>query len=596
MLDAARAAGWHPVAASGDLPFRHVYQAELWGQELAVWRADDGFVNVWENRCLHRGVRLSIGHNLGSELRCQYHGWRYANRSAGCTYIPAHPADAPARTICNRTFERVERYGLVWTALAPDGAFPAVAALEGGPGLALRAIPVAAPPGVVADALTDYSFAPAVRADGAEARMTCERPGPATVVLEAVAGGAGERLVLFVQPVDAHRSVIRGVLAEAPPDEARLAVLRDHSARLSALRDRIEASVAGAAMPASLRGEPAPPPVPTHAGPGQSTEEAPPTGAGRTAALRVVVAAKRPVASDVASFRLEPLTGTLPAFQPGAHIDVHLPNALVRQYSITNGPDETGAYVIAVKREEPSRGGSACLHDVVGEGDVLAISEPRSNFPLRRDAVRTLLLAGGIGLTPLLSMARTLSLSALAFELHHFARDAAHAPLADAVAALGEAAHVHLGLDAQATGERIEALLTGYAEHDHVYVCGPAPMIAATRASAERLGWPESAVHYEHFANENAIDTGSGFEIVLARSGVTLEVPAGSTIVEVLREHGLDIVTSCEQGACGTCKVAVLEGEPDHQDVYLGASERAGGKVMMACVSRARSARLVLDL
>lgn len=97
-------AQWYPVASSTDLPMRHVYQGQLWGRELAVWRADDGFVNVWENRCLHRGVRLSIGLNEGRELRCIYHGWRYANRTAGCTYIPAHPADAPARTICNNTY------------------------------------------------------------------------------------------------------------------------------------------------------------------------------------------------------------------------------------------------------------------------------------------------------------------------------------------------------------------------------------------------------------------------------------------------------------------------------------------------------------
>jgi len=114
---------WHPIAASTDLPLRHVYQGQLWGRELAVWRADDGHVNVWENRCLHRGVRLSIGLNEGGELRCLYHGWRYANRTAGCTYIPAHPADAPARTICNTTYRSLETQGLIWCAIDPVAAF-----------------------------------------------------------------------------------------------------------------------------------------------------------------------------------------------------------------------------------------------------------------------------------------------------------------------------------------------------------------------------------------------------------------------------------------------------------------------------------------
>ncbi len=567
--------GWHPIAASDDLPYRHAFQGELFGRELVAWRADDDFVNVWENRCLHRGVRLSIGTNLGSALRCQYHGWRYANRSAGCTYIPAHPADAPARTICNRTYRAVERHGLVWTSLAGEGEPPAIPDLAGKETLCLRAVAVNAPPEAVIDALAG--------SDG-ETLGRCERVDDHAVL----AHRGDERVVLLVQPVDTGRAVIRGVLVEAPGEAAQIAALRRHDARLCALRDAVEARAARSPAPASLRTDPTPAQMP------EVVEK--PGSSGRHAPLRVVVSRKVPVARDVTSFRLEPVRGTLPAFQPGAHVDVHLPNGLVRQYSITNGPDETRAYVLGVKRELASRGGSACLHDAVAEGDVLAISEPHNNFPLRRDATHTLLLAGGIGLTPLLAMARALRADALPFTLHHFARDAEHAPFADAVGALGEVAQVHLGLDAQATGERVEALLAGYTLHHHVYVCGPGPMIATARATAERLGWPEAAVHYEHFANEQPIETDSSFEIALARSGLTLQVPAGRSIVEVLRENGVAIETSCEQGACGTCRVTVIDGDPLHQDVYLGASERESGSVLMACVSRARSARLVLDL
>src|SRR3954467_3144994 len=159
MLDQARDK-WHPIAAADDLAYRHVFHGQLLGREFAVWRADDGYVNIWENRCLHRGVRLSIGINDGRELKCQYHGWRYSNRTAGCTYIPAHPADAPARTITNRTFPAVERYGLVWTMEQPEGEVATVAGLEGGRPCVLRAIPVNAPAARVAAMLAQYRFQP----------------------------------------------------------------------------------------------------------------------------------------------------------------------------------------------------------------------------------------------------------------------------------------------------------------------------------------------------------------------------------------------------------------------------------------------------
>src|SRR5580692_8758204 len=143
----------HPIAAVYDLPFRHVFHGQLLGHEFAVWRADDGYLNVWENRCLHRGVRLSIGINDGRELKCQYHGWRYANRTAGCTYIPAHPADAPARTITVRTFPVIEKYGLIWSRLDNAREEHAVAALDRGKPFALRGMAVNAPASLAAERL-----------------------------------------------------------------------------------------------------------------------------------------------------------------------------------------------------------------------------------------------------------------------------------------------------------------------------------------------------------------------------------------------------------------------------------------------------------
>jgi nitrite reductase/ring-hydroxylating ferredoxin subunit len=202
---------WYPIAASHDLPLRHVYHAKLLDQEFAVWRADDGYVNVWQNRCLHRGVRLSIGINDGHELKCQYHGWRYANRTAGCTYIPAHPDRAPARTITNRIYPCVERYGLVWSSLeTPDGQPGDGMRLDENP-LVLRGIAVRAPAPRVTALLDSADIATAV----------------------------------FVQPTDSASCVIRGLISPAPEPTKKLDVLRACNALLSVLRETAEQAAAG---------------------------------------------------------------------------------------------------------------------------------------------------------------------------------------------------------------------------------------------------------------------------------------------------------------------------------------------------------------
>jgi len=197
---------WYPIAASHDLPFRHVYHAKLLDQELAVWRADDGFVNIWQNRCLHRGVRLSIGINDGQELKCQYHGWRYTNRTAGCTYIPAHPEKAPARTITNRIFPCVERFGLVWSALQTPVGEPAEGLALSENLLVLRGIAVRAPAAAVGAALQN---------------------------LDAAA-------TIFVQPVDGESCVIRGLVSPVANTAQRMEALRHYNDLLSALRDNVE--------------------------------------------------------------------------------------------------------------------------------------------------------------------------------------------------------------------------------------------------------------------------------------------------------------------------------------------------------------------
>jgi ferredoxin-NADP reductase/nitrite reductase/ring-hydroxylating ferredoxin subunit len=578
---------WFPIASSSDLAPRHVFHAQLFGQEYTAWRADDGYVNLWENRCLHRGVRLSIGINDGAELKCQYHGWRYANRTAGCTYIPAHPADAPARTICNNKFPVAEAHGMIWT--RPDGRTDAPPPLLSEPlsddAIVLRPLPVNAPSELAAEVLLTYRFHP--EGDNSSAAVTASRVAPFTVSLTSEGGGHTARLTLFVQPVDLGRTIIRGWLSGVTTPAVPL--LQAQDAGLQVLRDRCEALAR--ALPRPEAAAPVYPPVPAELADLPATARS-----GGAAALRVTVARKWPVAEGVMAFELHPLRGILPTSQPGAHIDVTLPNGLVRQYSLVNAPGETAHWVIGVKRQTPSGGGSACLHDVVREGDVLAVSAPRNNFPLRQDAAMTTFISGGIGLTPLLAMAQTLHYRGLPFALHAFAASPAHLAFADRIAALRPHSRTHFGRTPDETATDLNDLLAGYAPGRHVYICGPGPMLETARRIAADLGWPDTAVHFEYFKNATPLDLSSTFEISLARSALTLTVPPGRSILDVLRDNGVEVPSSCGQGACGTCAVALLEGEALHQDVYLNAGDRRASHTILTCVSRAVSPCLVLDV
>ncbi len=542
---------WFPIASSTDLVPRHVYQAQLLGREFAVWRADDGYVNVWENRCLHRGVRLSIGINDGRELKCQYHGWRYANRTAGCIYIPAHPADAPARTICNNTYPAREAHGLIWTGEHASGSLPDLGCFADG--IVLRPIPLNAPAEMVSESLEGYD----------------------------------SDVFFLVQPCDSNRSIIRGLAKPSKRD--RLDLLRYHNFALQELRDHIEGQAASQDTPEPL--------VPIISQVAAELVDLPVLHTiGRQADFTVTITNKETVAEDVVRLRLESLTGVLPTFQPGAHIDLHLQNGLVRQYSLTNGPGETDHYTIGVKREIESRGGSATIHDHLRVGDNLAISAPRNNFPLRRDAVRTIFIAGGIGVTPLISMAQALNVQGLDFAFHYFVQSETRAAFSQELHAFNEATTFHINLSPHATSEELTHILSDPNPTYHIYVCGPIPMLDATRKIAKKQGWDDEQVHFEYFKNTNKINTEGSFEIDLARSACTFTVSEGQSILEVLRSNGINMPSSCETGACGTCRCGVIAGEIDHQDVYLTDSEKAKGNTIMTCVSRSRSDRLILDI
>ncbi len=578
--------GWFPVATEHDVIARVVFRGQLDGRELAVWRADDGFVNVWENRCLHRGVRLSIGCNDGNELVCRYHAWRYANRSAGCTYIPAHPADAPSRTITAQSYAAVERYGLIWTTTNGDeGSVPDIGTLSG-PRLLLRSLPVNASPQTVREHLGSHRFLPAAlletgtAASADDAEVVADH-GESWVTITADAAGESSTAVFFVQPVDPHRSMIRGVLADAPADE--IPVLRHHAYELGRLVRKIEEAVEEPAERTPPRGFETPVILPAN-----------PWGHQR-ATLSMVVDRKAAVAADIALFELVPEDGsTPPTAQPGAHIDLHLRPGLVRQYSITNGPGETDRYRIAVKRDPHSRGGSAFLYEAIEEGDTIEVSPPHNGFPLRRNIPRTTLIAGGIGITPLIAMAQALDASGMTFDVHYFV--AAPQQIAFRRRLATYTCEFHVGLTPAQTTDTLLDILGTPTPTRQVYACGPPPMLDALKAKARALNWPADAVHVEYFENTNEIATDSSFVIDLARSALTLEVPSGSTMLDVLRANDVPIVSSCELGACGSCAATVLGGDPLHQDVYLNDAERQGGQVVLTCVSRASGERLVLDL
>ena len=579
---------WYPIAGAGDCPPRHVFAGRLLGRELAVWRADDGHVNAWENRCLHRGVRLTIGVNDGVDLVCRYHGWRYASRSAACTYIPAHPADAPARTIRNTAYPAVERDGLVWCAEAPVGEPPRLDDAFGGDALALRPVGIAASLGAVREALDALGTALDPGAASAEAVQETLDAALARADVEGVP-------LFLLQPAAADRTIVHGFVRRPTGDaRAGLVALRAHDVALRALRRKVEADAARA---------PAPRPFEVTLSRVDAALAAVPvrverTGAGAEASLiRVRVARLERTATDVVELDLVPLDadGTLPAALPGSHVDLHLPNGQVRQYSLANGPGTADRWALGVQRAPDSRGGSAWIHESLREGDVLAASVPRDGFALRRDATDTLLVAGGIGITALAPMALTLERTGLPWRLAYFARSADRFALGAALAPLGDRVERLAGLAPETTREAIASRLGEHAPGRHVYLCGPPAMIEAGRELAARAGWPDEAVHFEYFANPDAPDAEGAFDVSLARSGVDLHVPSGTTLLEALRSRDVPVPASCQQGACGTCRVRVLDGEVDHRDVWLNASERRANDAMMSCVSRGRG-RLVLDL
>lgn len=315
--------------------------------------------------------------------------------------------------------------------------------------------------------------------------------------------------------------------------------------------------------------------------------------------ITVRVAACRQEALDILSFELvRPDGGPLPAFSAGSHIEVHLPDGLVRQYSLCNHPQESHRYQIGVLRDAASRGGSHAMHEL-SEGVELQISEPRNLFPLVHEAKRSLLFAGGIGITPILCMAERLAHMGAEFELHYCAGSAERAAFVERIRQSPFSDRVHFHFDDGEGGEPLEATTALSApEHaTHLYVCGPGGFMEHVLSTARAQGWDEANLHREYFSAAPTAQTDDGsFEVQLSSSGQVLQVPADQTVAQVLEAAGVIVPLSCEQGICGTCLTRVLEGEPDHRDLFLNEAEQAANDQFTPCCSRAKSARLVLDL
>ncbi len=313
---------------------------------------------------------------------------------------------------------------------------------------------------------------------------------------------------------------------------------------------------------------------------------------------RVKVRAIRQVTPQVNAYELVANEGALPLFEAGAHVNVAIGEGLVRSYSLCNDPVERNRYVIAVKREDAGRGGSRTLHQRVREGDPLFISEPRNNFPLFEDAPFSLLIAGGIGITPLLSMLRVLVRNGRDAVMHVCTRSPGDTPFRDELAQEPLARRVRFHYDGGVPGQGADlaALLRERSEGAHLYCCGPNGLMNAVRQHGAH--WPAETLHFESFGG-NSLDrplrVDAPFEVEVKRSGQVLTVPPGKSLLHVLLENGVYVESSCEEGTCATCVVGVLEGTPEHRDTVLTEDERANGK-MCSCVSRACSKRLVLDL
>ena len=316
--------------------------------------------------------------------------------------------------------------------------------------------------------------------------------------------------------------------------------------------------------------------------------------------IEVVVKSRHNEALDICSYELICAQGgELPGFSAGSHIDVHLPGGLIRQYSLCNHPQERHRYQIGVLKDAASRGGSQSMHEQINDGDRLLISEPRNLFPLVPEGARSLLFAGGIGITPILCMAERLHQLGADFQLHYCARSIERAAFVERLQTVPFAERVHLHFDDGPANQRLDAaaLLANPDPGTHLYVCGPGGFMEHVLSTAKAHGWDDERAHREYFAAAPIDHANDGsFAVKLNSSGQIIQIPADQSVAEALEACGILIPLSCEQGICGTCLTRVLAGEPEHRDLFLTEAEQAQNDQFTPCCSRAKSPLLVLDL
>jgi len=572
---------WFPLVRSTELPYRHVAHAQLFGYELAVWRDDAGAVNVWENRCPHRGLRLTLGTNTGTELQCRYHGWSFESGDGSCSFVPAHRDDTEPSKACVLTLPVCEKNGFVWAAFDPETTEPQLATESSQQTIVLRSMVMPASLDRVRAALEQYRYSPHAAASGMPADSAEVSQLSAYALKISVRGKTNAVDVQFkLVPASTGKTMVHAAVSGDP--SAGDAVREHHAFLLNEIRRAIATESPPIVAESSENLKPIRFIVPVK------------PSANSSVICEVV---RRWKESDgVMAFELRSISGKLPAMPAGAHINLRTPSGLVRQYSIVNAPSETKTLTIGVKLEPDSRGGSASMHVSALPGTHLEFVPTRNTFPLLDTAKYPVLIAGGIGITPLVSMAQALHAAGKDFRLHYFVRSDEHVSFASRMASFKDKVVLHSACTPEETARILDQILTPSAQAQIVYACGPGPMLTTIRASAQKAGMPEADVRFEIFRNDQDFGDGKPFTVKLKRNGQSITVPRGETLLAALRRNGIPIEASCEQGICGSCLTRVSGGVPEHRDSYLTPQEKASNTCMMACVSRAISEELELDL
>lgn len=318
-----------------------------------------------------------------------------------------------------------------------------------------------------------------------------------------------------------------------------------------------------------------------------------PRASSGSATLDVRLADIRPIARDTNLYEFRALDGSpLPPAEAGAHIDLYLPNGMVRQYSLVAAGDEPDCYQLGIKLDPNTRGGSHWIFNELHKGHVVTISRPRNHFPLAQ-ARYSILIAGGIGITPIRAMLWQLHAVRSACELHYACRSRGDMAFLNELESLS---HVHLHCDDENGSEVIDisSIVANAPRDAHLYCCGPSSMLQIFQTAT--AGFPSQQIHFEYFSAKDERSIEGGFTVELARTGGEFYVQSGQSILETLREAGIDVDSSCQEGICGVCETRVISGEPDHRDSILSEEEHQSNRSMMICCSGSKSTRLVLDL